>query len=152
MAVDVAVTLILDGNAILLVYNENWGAFTLPMTKRKRPVPSGDAGELDGEDWLDAAARPVVECLGRPSKPEPILEEFLPESHFSLHRQSQVVYRYKTFKVNFELDDQVIAETPAVWLTAAEILKGELRPISPTAIDIIRYRDILKALDFEVEF
>lgn len=148
MPVDVAVTLILDGNALLLVYNEKWGAFTLPMTKRKRPEPPGSVDESDGEDWLDAAARPVVECLGRPSRPQRVLDDFLPEGHFSRRRQTQAIYRYKVFKVAFEKGDQVIAQAPTVWLTASEILKGELRPISPTAIDIIKYKDILESLGF----
>jgi hypothetical protein len=149
MPVDVAVTLILDGERILLIYNESWGAFTLPMTKRKRPDPptAGDAN--DGEDWLDAAARPVVECLGRPNRPVPVLEDFVPESQFSRRRQVNVIYRYKTFKVNFEKGDRVIAPT-YTWLTASEILEGNLHPISQTAIDIIRYQDILRALGFSI--
>src|SRR5437868_6979168 len=41
-AVDVAVTVIARGALLLAVYNPSWGAFTLPMTKRRQfhPEPS----------------------------------------------------------------------------------------------------------------
>lgn len=149
MPVDVAVTLILKDNSILLVYNEKWGAFTLPMTKRRRPEGAESADESLWEPWQDAAARPVVECLGRLSSPKQVLDDFLPESHFSLRRQTQVIFRYKVFKVLFEARDKIVAKTPTVWLTASEILKGDLHPISPTAIDIIKYKDILESLGFQ---
>ena len=150
MPVDVAVTLILKDNSFLLVYNEKWGTFTLPMTKRKLPENQETADEDDCEDWPDAAARPVVECLGRLSRPTQVLEDFLPESYFSSRRQTPAIYRYKTFKVYFEDGDQIVAKTPTVWLTASEILKGDWHPISQTAKDIIQIQDILDVLGFAI--
>src|SRR5262245_23810281 len=58
--VEVAVALVTDpGQRVLLTLNEGWGAFTLPMTGRRR-------GAGGNEPWARAALRAAVEALGVP--------------------------------------------------------------------------------------
>ncbi|HUG92276.1 MAG TPA: hypothetical protein VML55_15660 [Planctomycetaceae bacterium] len=144
MPVEVAVTLIRNQDRLLLVYNDRWGAFTLPMSKRRVPEGAAAADDSEAESWLDAAARPVAECLGRLSRPRPVLEDFLPEGHFSLRRRAHAIYRYRVFEVLVEEGDRVVARTANQWLTAREIVSGEFHPISPTAVEIIRYDQVYR--------
>jgi len=56
--VETAAVLIVRDGAILVVLNDRWGAFTLPMTKRRSWAAPNvkDTGERV-EEWEDAAVR-----------------------------------------------------------------------------------------------
>lgn len=146
---DVAVTLIRNGkNEVLLVYSEKWGSYTLPMTKRRQPSLGDAESAGEAEDWLDAAARNVVECLGRPAIPVPVLKTPVPESHFSKREQITKNYQFHVFEERFREGaagaDRVVAKTPYVWVAPDQILKRLIRPLSHTAHDLIAYDEIVK--------
>jgi hypothetical protein len=147
--IDVAVTLIRNSkNQVLLVYSQQWGSYTLPMTKRRQPAPGDSESVREEEDWLDAVARNVVECLGRPATPTPVLKTPVPESHFSKREQVTKDYLFHVFEERFREDaanaDRVTAKTPHVWATPEQILKRQIRPLSHTAHDLIAYDEIVK--------
>ncbi len=144
--IDVAVTLIRNAkNEVLLVYSEEWGSYTLPMTKRRQPSPGDTETAGEAEDWLNAAARNVVECLGRPAIPVPVLKTPVPESHFSQREQISKNYLFHVFEERFDESlDCVIAKNPYVWVLPDQILKRLIRPLSHTAHDLIAYDEIVK--------
>ena len=72
-SVKVVVTVIYSGRSILLVYNPQWQAFTLPMTKLRRWPFGENSGLARNEDPVDAAMRNVGEVLGRTSSEVPML-------------------------------------------------------------------------------
>jgi hypothetical protein len=146
---DVAVTLIRNSkNEVLLVYSEKWGSYTLPMTKRRQPSPGDGESLQEAEDWLDAAARNVVECLGRPAIPTPVLKTPVPESHFSKREQTTKDYLFHVFEERFREAaagaDRVTAKTPHVWATPEQILQRLIRPLSHTAHDLVAFDEIVK--------
>ena len=64
--VEVAVTVMARDAKLLAVYNHKWGAFSLPMTKRKKwQDPKIPVGVCE-EEWIVAAARAAAEILGKP--------------------------------------------------------------------------------------
>lgn len=154
---DVAVTLIRNSkNEVLLVYSEKWGSYTLPMTKRRKPLPGDDESVGEAEDWLDAAARNVVECLGRPAIPKPVLKTPVPESHFSKREQITKDYLFHVLEERFRDSDSdpgeghvgppdcVNPKTPHVWAKPEQILQRLIRPLSHTAHDLIAFDEIVK--------
>jgi len=149
---DVAVTLIRNSkNEVLLVYSEKWGSYTLPMTKRRQPAPGDIESVREAEDWLDAGARNVVECLGRPAMPTPVLKTPVPESHFSKRDHVTKDYLFHVFEERFRDGDAgadcVTAQTLYVWVTPEQILKRQIRPLSHSARDLIAYDEIVKFSD-----
>ncbi|MFO7904260.1 MAG: hypothetical protein ACQESR_11030 [Planctomycetota bacterium] len=63
--VETVAVIICGEERILLIFNEQWGAFTLPMTKlRHWQDPNIPPAHRD-ESPIDATARAVAECLGR---------------------------------------------------------------------------------------
>ena len=140
---EVAVTLIRNNDVLLMVYSESWRAFTLPMTKRRTFGHAGNDGQH--EDWLDAAARNVVECLGRASQPTFLFEEPLPVFEHSHRDGDYRDYRYCLFTEPFDpATDAVVAPGPTQWMTVAEI--ETLRPVSPTAVAMVRLERVVAAL------
>ena len=65
-AVEVGVALVRCEDRILLTYNQKWGAFSLPMTKRRTWTAERD---LLVEGWEDCAARAGAEALGKTCTP-----------------------------------------------------------------------------------
>ena len=135
MLVDVAVALILKDGQVLAVYNENWGAFTLPMAKR-RVWKDEEEDSLVGERWEDAAGRAASEVLGRTV----LLRKLtLPEDrlHGRSWRDGRVkAYRYQTFLVLRsapEPRDGILCE----WLSPGDLLDNQRHPISETAFVIV---------------
>jgi hypothetical protein len=152
----VAVVIIRSAGKLLLIYNNNWRAFTIPMTK----LPSQDfvdteqiidpdrrdisAGQLQ-EHWLDAAAHAVVECLGQPNCPEPLLEGPLEVEYTDVERSrrdgADRIYHYKVFTLEVPQAFQS-RQQPFAWLTTDEIRDGKHRPISPTVLEILGRQEI----------
>ena len=58
--VEVAVTVFCQPGLVLTVYNDKWGSFTLPMTKRRRWEDPSLRGGVKTEAWRDAAIRVLV--------------------------------------------------------------------------------------------
>ena len=65
MSVDVAVTVIHSRGKILVVYNPQWGMFTLPMTKVRWSQSPAHTEVGHRRAWVTAALRNVMECLGK---------------------------------------------------------------------------------------
>jgi len=136
-SVDVAVTLLQHGNRILAGYNSQWGAFSLPMTKRhvwKDPdLPDG----LREETWENAAVRAAAEWIGRTTLAVP---QLICDKEFE-YRQSDrdghwKRYSFRVFKLAVE--SEVLGGTEAYeWLTPAELVDPKRRPVSESAVFII---------------
>ena len=137
--IDVAAALVVrkDGR-ILTVFNEQWGGFTLPMTKRR--IRSDEKTLWTHEEsWEDAAARAAVEVLGAPCFVSPVKIPIKPTPMISRRDGRVKRYNYRVFRVTFDSSgpspipgrDCVLA-----WLTPGQITappgKG-LRPISSSA-------------------
>jgi hypothetical protein len=133
---EVAVTLIHHEGRVLVVWNSQWGGFTLPMTKRRAWQSMSGPDLVQAESWDDAAMRNVGECLGCTSTEVPQFVLEIPE--YKPSRRSGEVKRY-SFQVfafhatGFELPRGVVGE----WLTFDEILDEQRRPIAITARDLV---------------
>ena len=135
--VDVGVALIASGDRILVVFNERWGSFTLPMSKRRVWAHPEQLGATADEEWIDAAARAAAEVLGKTCRPE--AQAVLKASG---ERQSDAngvlkEYHFQVFRVEVDADAPIVAGVIAEWLTVDQIRGGELRPISVTAVRIL---------------
>ena len=145
--VDLVTTLICKDKRIMTVYNDKWGAFTLPMSKRRqwKDAKLKDEGERL-EEWDDAAVRVAAEWLGctLTTMPDKLTE-------LSEFQQSDRDEKWKRYRVHVYLLN-VAATEPAPgriveWLTPEELLDEHRRPISPTARFIIaelRYKGLLQ--------
>jgi hypothetical protein len=131
--VEVAVTIISCLERLLLVYNPNWDAFSLPMTKLHHWPHHVAADVRRYEDWDDAAARSVAEILGQTIVGSvPLLLEHV--SDWEESGRDQVVRRY-SFRVFHHRVGSIASLAPGVigqWLTIDEIEDPQRRPISPT--------------------
>jgi hypothetical protein len=132
--VNVAVTLIVHDNKILMVWNAKWGAFSLPMTKRREWHDPRYPASHRGEDWLDAAARAGAECLGRTCAPDLVLDN-IGEWNQSDRDGAWKRYQFQVFKLSVSDPAALVPGTAVEWLTPTEILNR--RPISPTARYVI---------------
>lgn len=76
--VEAVAVVIAQGSNILAVFNPRWGAFTLPMSKRKQFLDRTISEAAKPEEWDRAAARVAAEILGRSFTrkefPKPICE------------------------------------------------------------------------------
>jgi len=132
--VDVAVTLITKGERILLVFNSKWGAFTLPMTKRRTwKDPASKEGAERVEEWDDAAIRAVAEWVGRTMTGEP--EFLLDVAEFQQSDRDERWKRYhmQAYRLPLEDESEVGTGGGAEWLSPEEVLDEKRRPISATA-------------------
>ena len=130
--IDAVATVIHREGSLLVVFNEAWGAFTLPMTKL-RCWPFGLAG--DHEQWelgSHAAMRNVGECLGITTVQcggllADVGDIRQSDRNGKIHHYQFQVYGFPTDR------QQTAAGVTAHWLTPDEILDPERSPISPTA-------------------
>jgi len=135
---DVAVALIMKGDRILVVYNEKWGAFTLPMSKRRTWTdPSSKEGGERVEDWEDAAIRAATEWTGCTSKNAPEFLLDLAEFQQSDRDAKWKRYHLEVFKVAVGDDLEIPSGRVTEWLEADDIVDEERNPISPTARHIV---------------
>ncbi|MFC1452364.1 hypothetical protein ACFLSJ_03360 [Verrucomicrobiota bacterium] len=134
--VEVAVSLIAGDAGILAVFNEEWGSFTLPMTKRRtwQPPRVQDSGPEIWEDWSDAALRCFAEALGVISDQRPTL---LKEIEDILQNEEPGGewrrYRFNVFRFDVEGDPPIRTGTTAHWIAVDDFLDEAQRPISKTA-------------------
>lgn len=145
--VDVAVTLVMHEGQILLGYNEKWGAFTLPSTKRRSwEDPNAAKESVREEDWEDAAVRAAAEWVGRTLtvKPEYIGE--VPEFQQSDRDGKWKRYRMRAYHVEVADTSMTTSQRCTEWLTIEEVLDKARRPISPTARHVVAELNLLGVL------
>jgi hypothetical protein len=157
----VAVVLIHNGEKLLLVYNAKWRAFTLPMTKLPYwnfvetaqivdpQLRAISAVQLQ-DYWLDAAAHAVVECLGQPNDPRPVLDGPLEVEYSLLERSwrdgAERFYQYKLFDLKVAEAFQS-RQQPSAWLSVAESRDPKNRPISPTVREILGREEVRRIVE-----
>src|SRR4051794_7586397 len=91
--VEVAVALVMNpNNQVLLVLNERWNAFNLPMTRRRR-------GRSTNEPMARAALRAAVEAMGVPVRPVEGDHKSLPARLQSGRQLATKDYVYEVFHV-----------------------------------------------------
>ena len=140
--IEVAVTAIAAGKKILMVRNDQWRSFTLPMTKVQRK-PLGLADNVTQiERWSDAAMRNVGECLGRTLDREPKLLMDVGDLRQSDRTGEVHHYHFQVYLVEVDFERTAPAVV-AEWLTPGQVLDEHRRPISPTA------RELTKLLEAE---
>lgn len=133
-AIEVAVVLISNGaGQYLAVYNAGWGAFSLPMTKR-RSLPGPNPNDPPVPEAIErTAVRAAAEVLGRPLPPggQPTrLADEIPPWNQSDRNGKWKRYTYVVFALQTPT-----AMAEGVWLTPAEFADHE--PVSPTARTIL---------------
>ena len=132
--VEVAAALVTDQNQhVLLTLSENWGAFTLPMTRRHRSVQRN-------EQPARAALRAAVEALGVPVRlvdegPRRLLGPLLSERQLV-----DKIYTYNVYHVEPHPDfaERLQIRQPHLWLSPHLILSGVYQPTSESARFILR--------------
>jgi hypothetical protein len=136
--VDVVATLVMKADRILAVYNDKWGSFTVPMTKRRSwEDASAEKGVERVEEWEDAAIRAAAEWMGRTTTKRP---EFLSEvGEFQQSDRDGKWKRYHLRAFRLQVDDSVNPPSAKIaeWLRAEDFVDEKRNPISPTARHII---------------
>lgn len=136
--VEIAAVAIMDGSHIMAVFNEHWGAFTLPMSKRRSwdIVENGRSVE-QLEEWSDTAIRAAAEWMRQTFSAEP---EFLTEvAAFQQSDRDRIWKRYQVqvYRLCVEKGAPLPAGRTAEWLTVDEFLDPKRKPISLTARNIV---------------
>lgn len=140
--VDVAVAMITCGKRILAIYNPKWGAFSIPMTKRRKWRDRAVRLGAKEEEWPLAASRAAAEVLGRTLAPE---ELPLPLHEILEYRQNDADGVWKLYNLHvFKLPLPKIPASLGLgidgeWLVADQLQKNV--PVSST----VRY--LLKELE-----
>jgi hypothetical protein len=132
--IQVAVALVKCGPQILVNYNPRWGAFCLPMTKRRQwEATNNRSGATVDEEWSDAAARAAGEALLQTFLlvPKPIL---VPEGRVQQSGADLAMkcYHFQVFKVIVDPNALIVAGARVEWLSADELKDKHRQPISPT--------------------
>lgn len=135
--VEVSAVAIVRGGRILAVYNSAWGAFTLPMTKRRVWQEKKIETVHRDESWEHAASRAIAEVIGKTVVGlKPLVR--LPSYQHS--DRDGAVREYDVQAFRFDLPDglEPIAGLITEWLTIEEWLDPLRAPISPTAVDLLK--------------
>jgi len=121
-----------DTGRVLLDFNDRWGGFTLPVSKRRPVSPRLPGGPTERETPLAAAVRAAAEVIGRPIDPAGLMESdaVVPPWHQSGRDGKWKRYDYTVFAFRFSGDPRPVPGHMAVRLTRSEI--DTLAPISPT--------------------
>jgi hypothetical protein len=135
--VEAAAALVLWSGRILAAFNENWSAFTLPITKRI--VREGGRTGTDAaiaEAWEVTSRRAAEECLQRPvpEHPTPVLDlrEFLASGRDHIIKR----YHIRVFRFDIAAPDAPQGQG-AKWMHADALLRPGETWVSPTAKHII---------------
>lgn len=126
-AIDVAVALILDGESrVLLEYDQDWRAFSLPMTKKR-----------ESETWEHAAGRAAAEAAGRLSLPKEICD--VPEYATSDHDGTIKRYHFKCFLCSLE-GEGTDPTRPVLWTQIGQLCDNEkqIEPVPLTTRHLAR--------------
>ena len=136
--VETAAVLIIRDGAILVAFNERWGAFSLPMTKRRSWAAPNvkDTGERV-EDWEDAATRAAAECLGTTLTKGPTFMAELAEFQQSDRDSEWKRYHLRAYRFDVDSDAEGCGRPIVEWLSADELLDENRKPLSPTTRYII---------------
>jgi len=133
-----AVVICLKDGRVLLDYNDRWGAFTLPMSKRHSLPPAVEHGQPTTESAEMAGMRAASEVLGHP-----LLKGSLREMPLELepYHQSGSDGQWKryTFTVFTTTTEELPKPLPghtAIWIDPKAI--EQVDPISPTARLILK--------------
>jgi hypothetical protein len=132
--VDVAVALVTDvNNRVFLTFNDGWGSFTLPMTKRRR-------GAQANEPVVHSVRRAAAEALGVPVRLAGPLQKRLPVRLESGRELVEKIYTYGIahFEPHPDFARDLQIRRPHLWLSPHAILSGAYEPISESARMIIR--------------
>jgi hypothetical protein len=132
--VEAAVALVTNrNNEVLLVLNDLWGAFSPPMTKRRR-------GRLENEPMPRAAIRAAVEALGVPVR---LVEGGHPRLSAQLQSGRQLTVKNYIYDIHHvephpEFVDRLHIRQPHLWISPHLVLSGAYEPISESARVILR--------------
>jgi hypothetical protein len=131
---DVAVSVLTDKEGrVCLPWNDGWGAFALPMTKRRR-------GEGILEPERQAALRAAAEAMGVPCKIGDrltmLLEQLVSERDHRTKRYTYRVYRAQTHPPDA---NRARIHPPAIWLTPNDAFSGDCGPITQSSLDILSH-------------
>jgi hypothetical protein len=129
--VEVTVALVTDANhQVLLIYNDNWGMFTFPMTRRRRSLHGN-------EPLIQAALRAASQAIGVPVH---IVEEDQRPKRLKAKLESgrqltDKVYTYNVFHTEPHPDfaGRLQIRQPHLWLSPHVVLSGAYEPISESA-------------------
>jgi hypothetical protein len=135
--VHVAVALVVRESRIFAVYNSEWSSFTLPMTKRRYwSDPNIPPAERD-EEWIEAGARAAAEWLGTTVTGLTALNADLPPYQQSDRDGIWKRYDFRLFRLGLPAGCQPRGDVITQWLSVAEFLDEDRRPISKTARHIV---------------
>jgi ADP-ribose pyrophosphatase YjhB (NUDIX family) len=135
--VDVSVVLLEQDGRFLVVWNDKWGSFGLPMTKRRTMVDPDLPDTEQEETWVDAAIRAAAECLGRTLTQEPRDILSIPQFERSQRDARWKRYSYHVFLLKLEGQDLLAGGKVTQWLTMEELGNLRRRPISETVRQIV---------------
>ena len=131
---DVAVALVRADEQVLVVYNDEWKTFTLPMTKRQEwAAPEVPEVSERQEEWIEAAARAAAEWLGRTLEPAEITGiPLVDDSQYTQSDRDGIIKRYhfQVFEVKTTKSERLVPGAVAEWLTLQELRMR--RPVSST--------------------
>lgn len=134
--IEVAATVITAGHRILVVWNEHWGAFSLPMTKLRRQQLGLMQNHERVELWSQAALRTVGECLGRTTDRAPKL--LLDVNELRQSDRSGAVNHYHCQVFWFDVESPALAPRVAgEWLSPDQVLDEHRQPLSATARSLV---------------
>lgn len=136
--VEAAVLLIKRGEKALAIHNVKWGAFTLPISRRRSwrdsEFPNAKSRK---EEWTAAASRIAAEILGKTflttAVPKPLLE--LQGFKQSDSDGKWKIYNLHIFELLVEGDVGLAYGINGEWLSARDFKQRQ--PISPTARYVI---------------
>jgi hypothetical protein len=130
--VDMVVALVMNAERqCLWIWNEAWGAFALPMTKRRSGA---------GLDELPAraAARAGAEALGVPVRVGAHWAA-IPAPKVSGRDLALRTYAYEVFRVasHPKYADASQVRPPHLWLTTDEAFSGEFQPLASASLEVL---------------
>jgi hypothetical protein len=130
------------GDSILTIFNEKWGAFTLPMSK-PRSCPHPDRPDEMVEEKPEVTAiRATVEALGRPLGPHELPRRHAVHTLDPFHQGGRdgawKCYHIELFQLELDPGDapRPLGGAPMAWMTFEQM--QTLKPVSETALYIAR--------------
>ena len=134
--VEVAAVVIVRDRKILAVYNDKWGSFTLPMTKRRMWKEMGV--RMENEEWDHAATRAAAEWLAKTFLGAPAFCIDAPEWEQGDRDGRVKRYSFKVYELILDEDQELIHGAHAEWLTPKEFFQKDRQPVSPTAKTLLK--------------
>lgn len=154
--VDVAVAVLVRDGRVLAVYNDRWGGFTLPMTKRREPPqdPNVQAAPAPKQAvWLSDAVRAQAEWLGRTcvlAPKEYLAPKFLldiPDYQQSDRDGCWKRYTFQVFGTLLPHDVEPVPGKVREWLSPDDFVDRNRVPITNTARHIMAKLRLVDAFE-----